>query len=451
MQKAKSLVALCLITGIFSLKITAQNATISSDKDWENPKVALKNTLEADFIIRLGDVDNLGFGWPEGFDPFCGRMTDSHFFPWDVRSEDLPGFDRILLSSKFDPNTAYNCGADGYSGNYNPENLELTRPVEWSLPIDMIKETTINNAWIQVFIDDFQAPVLCSKFQMTINGIRFVEAEKLFNAIEQTGPVGKLISIPLPEEFYPSLRSGNTLKIKIDEIDGVADGFAVDFIRLLINRKRENSCVGNVRGYVLDKETQQPIANATVFSADKSSVKTDAEGRFYFVGLPTGFEVLSASFPGYADGAGTADIGEGDENPETVILLEKGAALAKYDNKSIKVGESINLNNILFDQGKSTLRPESIAELEKIVAFMQTNSQAEIELSGHTSSEGERAYNQSLSYQRVKACKEYIVAKGVDSGRIVAVGYGPDRPLVSNDTETNRARNRRVELRLVKL
>ncbi|MEZ4826669.1 MAG: OmpA family protein [Bacteroidia bacterium] len=438
----------CILLIALPFCATAQNRSVTTDVNWTEQQVTLTNTLEADLIIRLGDVDNLGFGWPEDFDPFCGRMTMPHYFPWDANPTDLPGFDRILLSSKFKPATAFNCGGDGYSGNYNPA---LTNPVEWALPTVAIKNTTISNAWLQIFIDDFQAPVFCSKFHMTLNGTRFVEAEKLLNAIEQTGPVGKLVSFPVPEEFYPALLSGNPLKIKIDEVNGVADGFAVDFIRLLINRKRENTCMGSVRGVVVDKETMQPISGARVFSADKSAVKTDAEGRFYFEKIPTGFEILSASFPGYADGVGTADVGEGDDNPEVWIYMEKGSAQVKYDNQNIKVGESINLNNILFDQGKATLRPESKTELEKIVAFMKSNPSAEIELSGHTSAEGDRALNQSLSYQRVKSCKDYIVDKGIDSGRIVAVGFGPDRPVAGNDTEANRAKNRRVEMRLVKL
>jgi outer membrane protein OmpA-like peptidoglycan-associated protein len=51
----------------------------------------------------------------------------------------------------------------------------------------------------------------------------------------------------------------------------------------------------------------------------------------------------------------------------------------------------------------------------------------------------------------VKACKDYIVSRGIDPGRIIAHGYGPDRPVAPNDTEANRARNRRVEMRVVKL
>jgi len=97
------------------------------------------------------------------------------------------------------------------------------------------------------------------------------------------------------------------------------------------------------------------------------------------------------------------------------------------------------------------LKNESKAELDKVVAFMKSNINAEIELSGHTSSEGEASYNRSLSYKRVKACKDYILVQGIDAGRIIAVGYGPDRPAFPNDSEVNRAKNRRVEMRLVKL
>jgi outer membrane protein OmpA-like peptidoglycan-associated protein len=117
----------------------------------------------------------------------------------------------------------------------------------------------------------------------------------------------------------------------------------------------------------------------------------------------------------------------------------------------MNVGESITLNNILFDQGKAEIKNESKPELDKLVSFLQSNPQAEIELSGHTSSEGERAYNRSLSYRRVKACKDYIVSKGITEDRMIAIGLGSDRPMTSNDTEANRAKNRRVEMRLKKL
>ncbi len=421
--------------------------TVTVDKDWKAQSAFIKNSLEADYIIRLGDVDNLGFGWPVNFDPFCGKMTEAHPFPWKPSTTDLPGFDRILLSGKYKPAGTHSCLGDGYSESYNPAS---SKPVKWELPVADLNGVVISNAFLQLFIDDFQAPSMCSKFTILINGAHFVEGERFLNAIDQTGPVGKLITIPLPEEFYQDFAT-KTLTVAIDEATGAPDGFAVDFIRLLINRKRDNSCIGNVSGTVLIKDTDIPVAGANVATAGKQSVKTDASGAFGFKNIPAGFEVLVASAPGYADGSAAADIGPGDENAPVTIFLEKGKSQVSFGGSAIKVGESIRMNNILFDQGKDILKPESKPELDKIVNFLKQNPGAEIELSGHTSSEGDVAANRSLSYRRVKACKDYIVLQDVETSRIISVGFGSDKPVAPNDTEVNRAKNRRVELRLLKL
>jgi OmpA-OmpF porin, OOP family len=448
MKKKLALMLFVVFSVVYTTKVKSQINTVTDDTEWSQQQVVLKNASESDFIIRIGDVDNLGFGWPEGFDPFCGRMTEAHAFPWEANPVDLPGFDRILLSSKFNPEAEFPCGGDGYSGSYDPA---LTRPVTWKLPTGILKEVQIQNAYLQLFIDDFQAPTFCSKFQMFINGTRFAEGEKLLNAIDQTGPVGKLLSIPLPEEFYNDLLTKNELTVKIDESTGSADGFAVDFIRLLVNRNRENTCKGDIMGKVVEKQTEMPLANAMVWLTDKRSVRTNSEGGFGFKSVPTGYEIISASAPGYADGYAAADIGEGESNPEVTIYLEKGRNSAQFENKKITVGETINLNNIMFEQGKADLKNESKAQLDKVADFLRENTNAEIELSGHTSAEGKADYNRSLSYKRVKACKDYILTAGIDAGRIIAIGYGPDRPVAPNDTEINRAKNRRVEMRIVKL
>ena len=430
-----------------SAGIVAQPITISEDKDWAAQQAFLSNTTEADYIVRIGDIDNLGFGWPDNFDPFCGRMTDTHGYPWEVNNADLPGFDRILLSSLYKTSREQLCGSDGYSNAYNET---TSKPVTYNIPTDKLKNLTISNAYLQIFIDDFQSPSLCSRFQVTLNNKRFTEAERIINAIDQTGPVGKLISIPLPEDYYTDISSLPFMKLYIDDIKGSGDGFAIDFIRLLINRKRENTCKGSFSGRVLEKNTEQAISGAMVWLADKTTVTTDGEGRFTIKEIPTGFEVVSASATGYNEGYATADIGKGEDNPEITIYLEKGKK-AVFDKKNIVVGQTITLENILFDQGKALLKPGSKPVLENVISFLKANPGAEIELSGHTSSEGEPAMNRSLSYRRVKACKDFIIAGGIDAGRVTASGYGADRPVAPNDTEVNRALNRRVEMRLLKL
>jgi len=447
MKTIKLLLAVVISFICIQKPANAQNNTVSEDKEWNRQTVFLQNTTDADYIIRIGDIDNLGFGWPDNFDPFCGRTTDAHAYPWKPGKEDLPGFDRILMSSKFAAGKSLPCGADGYSLAYN---AITSKPVTYTLATDKLKAAGIRNVFLQVFIDDFQAPSLCSKYQVTLNGIRFAEFEKILSAIDQTGPVGKLVTVPVPEEFYSAITTKASLAVKIDETTGAGDGFAIDFIRLLINRKLENTCKGSVSGIVLDKATEQPVVNASVIMADKTSTKTNREGRFSFRNIPTGFEVLTAAAQGYNDGRSTADIGSGEDNPEVTIYLEKGAQ-AVFDKREVSVGEVVNLDNILFDQAKWEIKKESKPALDNVVEFLSTNAEAEIELSGHTSSEGDAAYNRSLSYKRVKACKDYIVSKGIDPGRIIVYGYGPDRPVEPNDTEENRAKNRRVEMRFVKL
>lgn len=278
-----------------------------------------------------------------------------------------------------------------------------------------------------------------------------LEGEKIRMPSTRPALWAKLISLPVPEEFYHNISSGKPFEFKIDgEVTGAGDGFAIDFIRLLVNRIRENSCKGNIRGYVLNKETNTPISGAEIHGAGNHTT-TNQDGYFELRDLPTGFEVLTASAVTYADGFSGADIGEGDGNYDVTIYLQKGGESTRFNDKEVKVGETVNLNNILFDQDKSELRPASQPELEKVVSFMLANPNAEIELSGHTSSEGNAGYNRSLSYRRVKTCKDYITARGIDSGRIIAIGYGPDKPVASNDTEAGCAKNRRVEMRIVKL
>jgi hypothetical protein len=125
-------VALAAVMALsFGLPIATQQKTVSDDKDWAKPTASLKNAYEAEFVIRVGDVDNLGFGWPEGFDPFCGRMSESHGYPWEPNPSDQAGFDRILLSSKYNPAQPKGCGADGYSGAFD---ATTSKPVAYAIP-----------------------------------------------------------------------------------------------------------------------------------------------------------------------------------------------------------------------------------------------------------------------------------------------------------------------------
>ncbi|MFH2094278.1 MAG: OmpA family protein, partial [Bacteroidota bacterium] len=118
--------------------------------------------------------------------------------------------------------------------------------------------------------------------------------------------------------------------------------------------------------------------------------------------------------------------------------------------KKIKVGTAVKLNNIYFKKASAELLSESFPELNKLYDYLKNNSSVEIEIAGHTSSEGTDEYNQNLSQNRAESVRAYLVKKGISDSRITAKGYGEKQPVADNETEEGRILNRRVEFVILK-
>ncbi len=116
----------------------------------------------------------------------------------------------------------------------------------------------------------------------------------------------------------------------------------------------------------------------------------------------------------------------------------------------MEVGGTIVLNNIFFASGSSQLKPESHQELEKMQELLTKFPAMEIEISGHTDSEGTKEDNSVLSQQRAEAVANYLIKKGINSTRIKAKGYADTKPVNSNETADGRQKNRRVEMTIKK-
>jgi len=104
---------------------------------------------------------------------------------------------------------------------------------------------------------------------------------------------------------------------------------------------------------------------------------------------------------------------------------------------------------IYFDTGKATFKPKTIETLNAVVAILLKYPTAEFDVEGHTDSVGSAKSNMALSQRRAEAVVEYLVAHGVKS-KLNAKGYGETRPIATNRTRAGRAKNRRVEINLVK-
>jgi outer membrane protein OmpA-like peptidoglycan-associated protein len=143
--------------------------------------------------------------------------------------------------------------------------------------------------------------------------------------------------------------------------------------------------------------------------------------------------------------AGSAKVIEPSAPPVLAEAPEEPARVELTDDR-IVIREKIQ-----FDYNKATIKPESDSLLAEIAKVMNENPQVKkIRIEGHASSEGGHDYNVKLSKNRAKAVLDHLVKKGkVDKKRLESDGYGPDRPIASNETETGREANRRVEFMIL--
>jgi OmpA-OmpF porin, OOP family len=112
-------------------------------------------------------------------------------------------------------------------------------------------------------------------------------------------------------------------------------------------------------------------------------------------------------------------------------------------------GESIVLKGVTFDLNSSRLTANARVILNQVADSLAAEKDVRVEIGGHTDSTGSDAYNQKLSERRALSVKDYLVARGIDSGRLAVKGYGESVPIDSNETPEGREQNRRVELKVI--
>ncbi|MEL4306966.1 OmpA family protein [Joostella sp. CR20] len=146
------------------------------------------------------------------------------------------------------------------------------------------------------------------------------------------------------------------------------------------------------------------------------------------------------------DGDGVLD--KDDKCPETPGTVANNGCPEL--SKEVQTALNNYAKTILFDTGKSTIKPQSQQVLADIIGILNKYPNAKFTVDGHTDSTGSDSLNQRLSESRALSVKEYLVSHGIDGFRLSSAGYGETRPIASNATRDGRAQNRRVEINLVK-
>lgn len=125
--------------------------------------------------------------------------------------------------------------------------------------------------------------------------------------------------------------------------------------------------------------------------------------------------------------------------------VKRGTDPLNAEDDVVKIGVPIILDGINFATGKADITPESENTLRKALKTMTTYTDISVEIGGHTDNVGSSTSNQKLSERRANAVRDWLIREGIDANRIIAVGYGEDKPFTDNSTVEGKYKNRRIE------
>jgi len=203
-----------------------------------------------------------------------------------------------------------------------------------------------------------------------------------------------------------------------------------------------------VQGTILDDETNKPIAATIKINNFKTKerlteITNDSLTGKYQMYLKEGEKYdVSISAKGHTFHSEIID---------TDSLKAYKEVKKNIEIKTLKPQVSFTLNNIFFDFDSSSLNKSSEFELNRVYDMLLVNPGMKVEISAHTDDKGSDEYNNKLSQARAESVVNYLTAKGINKGRMTAKGYGKEKPCVPNDSDENRAKNRRVEFKILKL
>jgi len=212
--------------------------------------------------------------------------------------------------------------------------------------------------------------------------------------------------------------------------------------------ERKDANLAVLSGKIINIKTDNPLTAEIPVKLKVNGVETqgfryDSTNASYTLKLPVGvsYDILP-SVKNFYNKYEQVDLSK----------VKKGAKIAKnFYVTPIEVGQTVNIDFIYFETGKSVLKPASFRSLNALVEFLNEYPNVKVEISGHTDNVGSKAINQKISEQRAKSVADYVASMGVPKERIVSKGYSSTKPKVPNTTAKGRAENRRVEFTIIEI
>ncbi len=201
------------------------------------------------------------------------------------------------------------------------------------------------------------------------------------------------------------------------------------------------------KGVVVDKFSGKPLVGVDVlykkipYESEIGILKTNDKGEFEAYFRASESYSLQITFSGYLS---LSEIIHPLENSD-----ENLTRTDRFELKLGGVGSILSLHNLNFEQGKSKITQDSFDELNKLVSMLKETSSMVIQLEGHTDFRGSPTANLKLSEERVNAVKDYLVSNSILKDRILTKAFGGAQPLTQENSNEARAKNRRVEVRII--
>jgi outer membrane protein OmpA-like peptidoglycan-associated protein len=133
-----------------------------------------------------------------------------------------------------------------------------------------------------------------------------------------------------------------------------------------------------------------------------------------------------------------------EPGPRSNIAEKNGCPLIRKEGDEIAILEPIE-----FEFGKAVIKPVSYPILDEVVKVMKSSPKMRLGVYGHTDNRGAMDLNMRLSKERARACMNYLGSKGIAQNRLTSEGFGPNKPVADNNTDAGRAKNRRVEFKIL--
>jgi len=266
--------------------------------------------------------------------------------------------------------------------------------------------------------------------------------------VKLNGQVVKTVEVGNNGQFNLELPTGTVYDLEVASPGYVPQQQKIDLTDNENVAHKDFALVPEIQGVQLiakaiDSKTSAPVEASMRVKDNDNVAKSDNTGTIKLVVTEGKLYEIEVSVPGYISQRQIIDLTTVPRGVKKEISLDPFIKIEK--------GLVLTLQDVNFKRGKAKLTPEDLIALESVSNILNENPTLHIEILGHTDNVGRAIFNMHLSNKRANAVMRYLVRKGAKPEQMKAFGFGETRPLVSNKTAIGKAKNRRIEFKVVEI